>query len=154
MLSGCSSTDESNTSTESDGSNTATEQDIPFTEINTTSGFSNTYLNNKTFYRPEDYFGNDFIKTISFTKTNVSWDDDLFNNSGSNTYTITSSNGINGVIEYFDGVYDLHYNLHSVEVDHIKVCYTYTGVDTVISCSVNETLKWYFDRTTAESNFP
>lgn len=145
MLSGCGS---------SDSSDTPPDGNTGFTEINTTSGFSTTYLNSKTFYRPQNYHGNDFIETRAFTASNVSWDDNLFNNSGSNTYTIVSSNGIDGVIEYYDGVYNLHYNLHSVEPDHIKVCYTYTGVNSVTNCSETETLLWYFDRATAESNYP
>ena len=133
---------------------TPVDNDIPYTDINITSGFSSKYLNGKIFYRPENYQGNNFIETRSFTSESVSWDDSFFNNSGNNTYTIVSSNGIDGTIEYYDGVYNLYYNLHSVETDHVKVCYTYTGIDSVSNCDASQALSWYFNSATAENNYP
>ena len=127
---------------------------IPYTDIDSASGFSSEYLNGKSFFRPEDYFGNDFIYSYRFSGSSISWSDDLFDESGNAVYSIVSHNGINGILEYYDGVYDLHYNIFSVETDHLKLCYTYTGIDTVIACDESTTLKWYFDRTTAENNFP
>ena len=128
--------------------------DIPITDIDSTSGFSAEYLNGKSFFRPDNYEGNDFIYTYEFSSGHVSWSDNLFPSSGNAAFVIVNHNGINGILEYNDGVYDLHYNVHSVESDHIKLCYTYTGIDTVISCDVSQTLKWYFDRATAELNYP
>ena len=145
LMSGCGSS--------SDTPNGDAIQSIAYTDITTTSGFSSAYLSNKTFFRPQSNPAN-FIQTKTFTTVNVSWDDNLFNISGNAAYSIVSSNGINGVIEYDDGGYILHYNLHSVEADHIKVCYTYQGIGTVANCNVADAHSWYFDRTTAESNYP
>lgn len=127
---------------------------IAYTDVDPVTGFTTAYLNGKSFFRPEDYFGNDFIETHQFSGSNVSWSDNLFMNNGSAPYSIVEHNGIQGILQFNDGSYDLFYNIHSVETDHLKLCYTYTGIDTVIACDESVTLKWYFDRATAELNYP
>ncbi|OUS24078.1 hypothetical protein A9Q99_26415 [Gammaproteobacteria bacterium 45_16_T64] len=139
-------------SSDTPGSNVAAS--IEYTDINSSTGFSSNYLKQKLFFRPESYERNDYILSYEFTDSNISWDDNLFNNEGSAAYSIVSSNGIDGVLQYNDGSYELHLNVLSVEIDHLKVCYTYTGIDTVIACDVSQALSWYFDRNVAENNYP
>ena len=127
---------------------------VGFTDITTNKGFSASYLWHKKFFRPVNYHGNNYIQTKAFTNAMITWSDNLLHINGSAPYSIVSSNGIDGIIQYNDGSYDLHYNLLAVENDHLKVCYTYTGIDTVITCDVTESLKWYFDLATAENNYP
>lgn len=131
-----------------------TSSGIPYTDVDSTSGFSIAYLTGKSFYRPEDYFGNDFIETRQFSGSSVSWSDNLFMNNGSAPYSIISHNGIDGILQYNDGVYDLFYNIYSVETDHLKLCYTYGDINTIVACTESVTQKWYFDRATAELNYP
>ena len=138
-------------STESNQEDTPT---IPYTEIDSTSGFTSEYLDGKSFFRPENYSGNDFIYTYQFSNGNVFWNDNLFMGNGTAPYSIVTHNGIQGILQYNDGAYDLFYNIHSVASDHLKLCYTYTGIDTVINCDESATLKWYFDKATAELNYP
>ena len=128
--------------------------EIDFIDLTSNKGFSSTYLSNKTFYRPQNYQSNNFIETRMYTNSTVTLSDNLFNNNYNAPYSIVSSNGIDGVIQYNDGVYGLHYNVISIESDHIKVCYTYTGIDTVIACDIAQSISWYFDLAIAENNYP
>jgi hypothetical protein len=134
---------------------TETDPLIPFSDVNSSDGFTSNYLDSKTFYSPYNYQGGNYITTYSFTDSIASWDFEHSNN-GTQTapYSIVITNGINGVLSYVNS-YDLYYNIQSVELDHIKVCYNYyTGTETAIACDPAQAQKWYFDRATAESNYP
>ena len=125
-----------------------------YTNIDTTSGFSTTYLTGKAFYWPKTAYNTNFIEVRQFTSSTVTWSDDFFNLSGTANYIIVNANGINGVIQYNDGVYDLFFNVQSVMSDHIMVCYTYQGIASVKACTIDQAYPWYFDRASAEASFP
>ena len=133
------------------GSSTAS---VDYTSIDVASGFSTAYLQSKSFYWPKN-INLKFVETRTFTDSTVTWSDDVNNSAGKTaSYTIVSSNGINGVIQYNDGVYDLFFNVQSVTSDHIMVCYTYTGIASVKACTAALAYPWYFDKATAEANYP
>lgn len=151
ILQGCGSTS-STPDTDTNNILNIIDQTQSYRDINASTGFSTQYLANKKFHRPVDYSGNYYIQTHEFTNSEVSWSDNFFNSNGKATYKIVSVNGINGVIEYNDGVYNLYYNIYSVETDHLKVCYTYTGLGSVNLCDESQTLTWSFDNIPFDSN--
>lgn len=124
-----------------------------YREIDQNSGFSAAYLSGKVFYRPFGYETNFYVKTYSFSGNTVSWGDNLSGGgSGTSSFRIETINGINGVLVYDDGVYDLYFNVHSVHSDHLKVCYTYQGYLPVALCDEADALTWSFGDIPDDSN--
>ncbi len=126
---------------------------VPYSDIDTASGFSTAYLAGKAFYWPKTALNINFIEVRQFTSSTVTWRENLYNTGGTASYTIVNANGINGVIQYNDGVYDLFFNVQSVMNDHIMVCYAYQGIASVKACTIDQAYPWYFDRASAEASF-
>ncbi len=127
-----------------------------YTAISVASGFSTAYLTGKTFYYPFGQVGGVnliFMDVYQFTSRTITRSENFTNTVLSANYTIVNANGINGIIQYNDGVADFCFNVQSVMSDHIMVCYCLC-VYNVKSCTIDEARPWYFDRATAETNFP
>ncbi|MCG8669273.1 MAG: hypothetical protein MI867_07645 [Pseudomonadales bacterium] len=140
------------------GSNSGNDNN-EYTDITAAEGFSSSYLQDKTFFEQsfDSETATDYLTSLSFangiTSTTVTVYDEFNNIQVTTAYSIVTSNGIIGVLSFGQGI-RFHYNILQVEEDHLKLCVTSAGIDTVITCTVDQAVDWYFDRDTAIANFP
>ena len=144
----------SNTTNLGQGSDSVSpDVDLRYDEITILTGFTSEYLDGKTFYEPLEDSGTEYLITYSFTDTSVTINNELADSEDTYDYDTVVSNVIAGVLTY-GNISVVHYNVFVVENDHLKLCSTESGIDTVIACDIAQTNEWYFDESSARANFP